>query len=493
MMNEIEQVEEKFGILDRVPVGVCVLRDDFIVLFWNSCLADWTKIPKGEIVGTNLGDRFVHLTQPKYLRRLKQIFEGGPPTIFSSQLHKYTIPIPLPDGEFRIQHTTVTPVPRLEGSGFYALLAIEDVTDLTRRIYDYRRMRDRALEEIEERKQAQEALHQKTIELSARHRELILLGEMNDLLQACLTVKEAYNVIAKSCKSLFPQVAGAVFMMNSPNNLLEVVASWGITFTSDKLFKPNECWALRRGRLHYVENMQEGLICQHLHENLLPSQYCCVPMMAQGKALGVLYLCAPEHQGITESIQLLAVTVAEHIALSLANLSLRETLHNQSIRDSLTGLFNRRYLDEALERELYQAALKQYALSVIMIDVDHFKQFNDRFGHEAGNEVLRQLGGFFQQHIRERDIACRYGGEEFTLILPQAPLAVTQKRAQELRDRVKLLSVEYDGQHIGQVTLSLGVASFPQHGTTSLALLEAADAALYRAKADGRDRVAIAS
>ncbi|HEY9836993.1 MAG TPA: PAS domain-containing protein, partial [Vampirovibrionales bacterium] len=109
-MNEIQKVEEKFGILDRVPVGACVLREDFIVLFWNSCLEDWTKIAKSEIVGKNLGDRFPHLIQPKYHHRLQQVFEGGPPTIFSSQLHKHLIPAPLPDGEFRIQHTTVTGV-----------------------------------------------------------------------------------------------------------------------------------------------------------------------------------------------------------------------------------------------------------------------------------------------------------------------------------------------------------------------------------------------
>lgn len=492
-MNEIQQVEEKFGILDRVPVGACVLRSDFIVLFWNSCLEDWTKIPKNEIVGKNLGDRFPHLTQPKYHHRLQQVFEGGPPTIFSSQLHKHLIPAPLPDGEFRIQHTTVTGVKSFDSQGFYALLAIEDVTDLTRRLHDYRSMRDRALEEIEERKQAQEALHQKTLELEVRQRELILLSEMSDLLQACLTIKEAYSAIAQSCKLLFPNIPGAVFIINSLNNLLDVVASWGITFSSQKVFAPNECWALRRGRVHFVGNMQNGLICQHLHPNLLPAEYCCVPMMAQGKALGVLYLCAPDKGPLSNTTQLLAMTVAEHIALALANLKLRETLHNQSIRDPLTGLYNRRYLEEALEREIYQAELKGYPLSLIMIDVDHFKEFNDTFGHEAGNQVLRHLGEFFQKNIRPTDIPCRYGGEEFTLILPDAPLSVTQERAQRLRKKIKLLQVEYAGQSLGCITLSLGVASFPQHGKTGLAVLRAADVALYQAKAAGRDRVVTAS
>lgn len=492
-MKEIQQVEEKFGILDRIPVGACVLRDDFIVLFWNSCLEDWTKIPKSEIVGQNLAQRFPHLSQPKYLRRLKQVFQGGPPTIFSSQLHKHLIPAPLPDGEFRIQHTTVTPVECLQGEGFYALLAIEDVTDLTRRIQDYRSMRDRALEEIEERKQAQEALHQKTIELEVRQRQLILLSEMSDLLQACLTVKEAYNAIAQCCKLLFPQVSGAVFTIASPNNLLDMVATWGIALTTHNVFAPHECWALRRGRIHFVSDLHKGLVCQHLQDKLLPAEYCCVPMMAQGQALGVLYLCATHKGQLTESTKVLAMTVAEHIALALANLKLRETLHNQSIRDPLTGLYNRRYLEEALDREVERAQLKGHPLSLMMIDVDHFKQFNDDFGHEAGDEVLRQLGQFFLKNIRETDIACRYGGEEFTLILPEAPLPVTQERAQHLRQKVKGLMMEFEGLQLPAIALSLGVAGFPEHGHTSSALMRAADVALYQAKADGRDRVIVAS
>lgn len=159
-MNDIKLALEKFGVLDRVPVGMCVLREDFVVLFWNSCLEDWTKIPRSEILGTNIIGHFPHLNQPKYSSRLKQIFEGGPPTIFSSQLHKYIIPAEISSGQLRIQQTTVTAVPTVNGVGFYALLAIQDVTDLTSRLQDYRKMRDQALEEIQERQRVEEALRE---------------------------------------------------------------------------------------------------------------------------------------------------------------------------------------------------------------------------------------------------------------------------------------------------------------------------------------------
>lgn len=491
MIDEIQQVEEKFGILDRMPVGACILRQDFIVLFWNKCLEDWTGISKHEIVGRNLGEHFPHLKQPKYASRLQQIFEGGPPTIFSSQLHKHIMPSPLPNGQLRIQHTTVTSVARLNGEGFYAIVAVEDVTDLTNRIHDYKLMRDTALVEIEDRKQAQEALYQKTKELEQRNFELTQLNQMSELLQACLTVDEACKVIAKFVGALFPNLNGGLFLIDPRKQLVEVAADWGDFLSSQRVFGVNKCWALRRGRPHLVANTHSCLLCQHLQKH--PSEYCCIPLMAQGEALGVLYLSSPESGRLVEAKYLLGVTITEHISLALANLKLRETLQNQSIRDPLTGLFNRRYMEEFLTREIQRAYRNQQPLGIMMLDVDHFKVFNDTFGHDAGDAVLRELGSFLKKNIRRSDIACRYGGEELTIILPEATLEVVQQRAEQLREGVKHLNVKHRGQFLGSITLSLGVACFPEHGLSGSAVLQAADVALYRAKREGRDRVIAAS
>lgn len=155
--------EETFKIIERVPICSCVLREDFTVLFWNTCLEEWTKIPRSPIVGRSLLAHFNHLNEPKNARRLQQIFEGGLPTIFSSQLHKYIIPSTLPDGQPRIQHTAVTAIPAENGTGFYALFSIEDVTDITRRIENYRRVRDRALEDVRVRQQAENALRESEV------------------------------------------------------------------------------------------------------------------------------------------------------------------------------------------------------------------------------------------------------------------------------------------------------------------------------------------
>ncbi len=188
----------------------------------------------------------------------------------------------------------------------------------------------------------------------------------------------------------------------------------------------------------------------------------------------------------------MAKTLADAIGLSLANLRLRERLRQQSIVDVLTGLFNRRYMEETLEREVRRCARAHQPLSVMMMDLDHFKEFNDRHGHAAGDILLSELGVFLRSHVRLEDVACRYGGEEFTLIFPDSSLESTAQRADLIRLGIESLRVEYGGGVIGPVTISIGVAAFPEHGIDGAEVLRCADEALYRAKREGRNRIAVA-
>jgi diguanylate cyclase (GGDEF)-like protein len=194
---------------------------------------------------------------------------------------------------------------------------------------------------------------------------------------------------------------------------------------------------------------------------------------------------------IQESHRQLARTVADSMSLALANIKLRLSLREQSIRDALTGLFNRRYMEESLDREIHRAVRHNVSVGIVMLDIDHFKRFNDTYGHPAGDVLLRELGRMLRIHIREADIACRYGGEEFTLILPEATLAVTEHRAEHIREAIKRIRVEVDGRTLPPVTVSAGVAVYPDHGLTGEDLLRAGDEALYRAKREGRDRVVV--
>jgi diguanylate cyclase (GGDEF)-like protein len=225
--------------------------------------------------------------------------------------------------------------------------------------------------------------------------------------------------------------------------------------------------------------------------------YLCVPMIAQSEAIGVLHVRQPDAvmtgetmlAWLSEPRQRLVVAIADHTALALANLRLRETLRNQSIRDPLTGLHNRRYMHEVLERELLRARRAEWSIGVLLLDLDKFKAVNDTYGHDAGDEVLKGVSRLLQSRLRAEDIVCRHGGEEFVVVLPQMPLESTLGRAEEIRQAVKGLSVAYRQHAIGPISTSIGAAAFPEHGSTITSLLEAADGALYRAKAQGGDRV----
>ncbi|MEB3309023.1 MAG: diguanylate cyclase [Snowella sp.] len=329
-------------------------------------------------------------------------------------------------------------------------------------------------------------------ELKQRNTEMMLLSEMNDFLQACLTVEEACKTITSFMRSLFPECSGSISVITNSRNRLKRLAYWGNELFSASNFHSNECWALRRGQLHWINHDHQHLTCQHIDPQQGLYESLCIPLIAQGDTLGLLYLCSRRPDRLNEMKQQLARTVAEQIGLAIANLNLRETLQHQSIRDALTGLYNRRYLEECLTKEIHRAERNSYSIGIIMLDIDHFKAFNDTLGHDAGDFVLKEIGLLLANMIRSSDTACRYGGEEMTLILPEADLEDTAKKAEELRTAIAQLRLNYNGQILQRLTASLGVACFPSQGTTGIAVLQAADAALYRAKAAGRNQVMLA-
>jgi diguanylate cyclase (GGDEF)-like protein len=332
--------------------------------------------------------------------------------------------------------------------------------------------------------------------LAARVSELDILNQMGEFLQACLTLDEAYGVIGRLAARFFPGDAGAVFAFAASRNVIEVMATWGAHPTADQaVFGPDQCWALRNGQPYVVADTAAGVLCQHLPDPV-PAAYLCVPLVAQGEALGVLYVGSPPGAAAgapaAADKQRRAEAVAAQLALALANVRLRERLRDQSIRDPLTGLFNRRYTQETLEREVHRTRRRQHPMAVLTLSVDGFKQLTDTFGHEAGDTVLRELAVLLQSHLRREDIACRFDGEEFVVVLPEASLAGAETVAEQLRILVTRSSIQYKEQALPSVTASIGVAAFPDHGLDGGALLEAANAALHRAKREGRDRVAVA-
>jgi diguanylate cyclase (GGDEF)-like protein/PAS domain S-box-containing protein len=351
-----------------------------------------------------------------------------------------------------------------------------------------------------ERKHA-EVLNQLVAELQLRTRQMSLLSEMGDLLEVCATTQEACAVVAKSVQKLLPDViSGTLYLFKSSRNLVEASIQWGNAGFSEALFSPDACWGLRRGQPHWNE-LAGGIDCAHLTST--PSNKClCVPMAGHGDMMGILHLefaneartkAEPASDSMEVVAQRLAATVAGQIALSLASLRLRETLRDQSIRDPLTGLFNRRFMEESLEREMQRGVRKNHPVSVLFIDLDHFKRFNDTFGHDAGDFVLRSVADLFKRLFRVDDVICRYGGEEFGIILPESSAENAVIRANAVREAAKKMDMRYKNRSLGMVTLSVGVATFPEHGDSSEELLKAADQCLYKSKAGGRDQVTLAA
>lgn len=465
--------EQQLRVIDSLFTFVAVLTPAGILIEANQALLATAGLQPKDVIGLPLTQTYWW----SYSTRVQTQMQTAIERVSLGECVRYDLKGRVGENQFITIDFALTPIFDATGKISYLIASGVDVTE--RQLV------------AAKRQQANEQLKDRLKELKQRNREISLLCKMNDVLQACLTVKEAYSCLAQLVQPLFPDLSGGIFI--DQNNLLVSVTNWGSPVLAQMTtFIPPDCWAVRQGKPYLVDDTDNGYQSKHLHHTM-PAESVCVPMIAQSTSAGVLYLFSQEKGSITPAKQQLAYTVAEQIALALANLKLRETLEHQSVRDPLTGLFNRRYMEESLFREMDRCDRKQQPLSLMMIDVDHFKRFNDTFGHDAGDKVLRELGKLLQRSVRACDIACRYGGEEFTLILPEASLSVTLERAEQIRDSVKQLDIDYCGQSLGMLTVSIGIACFPDCGQSGEALLKAADRALYQAKQQGRDRAIAAT
>jgi len=343
---------------------------------------------------------------------------------------------------------------------------------------------------------AHDELQRSVLELERRNQEMRLVGEMVELLESCRTLEEAYEVVTRRILHLLQDTSGALYMITPSRNMLEYVGRWGEpALEYDKTFDPEDCWALRRNKPHGMESETSDLICKHVEgANCAPGAYLCIPMVAHGEVMGLLHIrYANGNKNAKSIIANSAKAATEQLSLILANLRLRDTLRNQSIRDPQTGLFNRRYMEDSLDRELSRAERSGKPVVVAMLDIDHFKHLNDNYGHSAGDAVLRDWSNLLKSRFRGSDIVCRYGGEEFVIILPEISVDNARQRLEQLRQDLRRVVVRQDGQTIDGVTVSMGIAYYPIHGRTNQSLIQTADKALYRAKELGRDCIVTAS
>ena len=322
--------------------------------------------------------------------------------------------------------------------------------------------------------------------LRARGEVIELLGGMAHRMQAARTEEELAQVIHVFVPRVLPGIPGTLYAHNNSRNILLPIASWGGGAAVTEGFAPDTCWALRRGQSHTVPEPGADIVCGHIGD--AGAVYHCEPLLAGGEVIGTLHLKGR----IDAEHRFRLAVMAENIASALFNYRLQRGLREQSIRDPLTGLFNRRYLEESLRLEISRAARSGDPLSVVMCDVDHFKRFNDEFGHDAGDAVLQAVGAELRTRFRDGDVVCRFGGEEFTVIAPGSTPAALAERVEIIRRAIMDISLHQAGQALGSVSMSFGIAAWHfGDDPDGAALLQAADAALYRAKREGRNRVIV--
>lgn len=338
---------------------------------------------------------------------------------------------------------------------------------------------------VETAEQANAQLESTVTRIEADRVSTGALARFAGLLQACPTVEEAFRVSAHSLALILPDTAGTLYLLRNSRDHVEAMADWGAPTARPNQMGPQDCWSLRVGKS--FDSQAEALLCPHLTGSD-PAFRTCVPLRAQGMDLGVLVI---EHAKDWDHV-VLAEAAAEQLALAVANLRLRETLRTQSLRDPLTGLPNRRELEEALPREAARAERTAEPLTMLVLDIDHFKRFNDTYGHEAGDTVLQCFGRLLSETVRGEDLVVRLGGEEFVVLLPNTSAEAGAEHAERIRLRISQLTVEHHGQSLGNISASIGLATFRTHTHDIGQLLGLADAALYKAKSDGRNRVQVA-
>lgn len=340
---------------------------------------------------------------------------------------------------------------------------------------------------------AKQSIDKLTVERETIARELSQLGRYGNLLHGCTDLAEILQVSQQLLAQLLPGSAGTIYPLIDGEGLAEATHLWGIHIGNTKMQAHHrDCWSQQRKRIHLSHSDAPGSACAHIElpEGLDVLSSACIPLTAQGESLGWIYLSTSGHGSFPKLS--VAIAAAEQLALALANLKLRQHLRDLSVRDPLTGLFNRRYLTESLGREMTRCKRRNLPLSVMLLDLDHFKIFNDTLGHPAGDAMLMAFANLLKKSVRNEDIACRFGGEEFILIMPEMDMEVTISRANELLEATRKLEVMHDGQILPQITTSIGIAMFPLHSTDASKLITSSDNALYAAKNSGRDRYAIA-
>jgi diguanylate cyclase (GGDEF)-like protein len=344
---------------------------------------------------------------------------------------------------------------------------------------------------------SREKLERTLLQVENQSKEMVISNDMNNKLRSSGSMQETVSMALLYLKKILPFSSGVIYLMNHSKNYLEAVAEWNEPNVTEHIFTPDQCWGLRQGKIYFYINKDESMPCKHSEGESHIRSYVCMPLLALNEVVGVLHLQITNSHDMDqneiiklyENNNLMIQNIAGQISLSISNIKLYEVLKQRSTRDLLTGLYNRSYLSDTFERDVQRAKRNNTSIVVIMMDIDFFKNVNDTYGHEAGDAVLREVSKLLTRELRKSDIACRYGGEEFLIILYDTVFQDASERIEQLRQKISNLQFHFVA--LFSITVSFGVAMFPEDGNNSEELIKAADQALYVSKKTGRNKVTV--
>lgn len=335
-----------------------------------------------------------------------------------------------------------------------------------------------------------EELTTKNTELERHEKDMSMINNMNEKLQLCRDSIEANSIIKLTAEHLFGDFYGGLTITDTGGKQALVV-EWGNKKHLQTKFLSESCWGLRSGNKYLVDEHQKNLLCKHY--NAPPEGSYCIPLIIDNKSLGMINFNFLTDTSLTNYIMQLMTVFSDVVKLALANIQLQEKLQSEATRDPLTNLFNRRYLNETLLREFHRNSREKSSLCFAILDLDYFKNFNDTYGHEAGDIILKKIGTLLMSNIRESDIACRFGGEEFALVFINTTIDKILPSLEHIRKEVENTKIYFNNDLLPPITTSIGVAQAPEQGKTVSDIIRAADVGLYEAKKLGRNRIITAS
>lgn len=466
-------------VLNQMEQGIVVWSSDGICMLHNERIFQVLELGPQDIEVGMTRDRFLAATVAQQVITAERkvevegLFETGQPFHFDRNM---------PSGR------VISSFARPMRNGGY-VVTFTDVTQFRRDAADLAAAKVQA-EEAEEK--ARDMLTKE----QAWRAKAKALAELDEWLHCCNSLDELFNVVSHFMSKTLIDTQGELYIYSNSRDVLDGTCSWGGGHLHEHI-APDSCWALRRGRSYHYDATGFAFECTHVSDHPLVrtvENALCIPIVAHGDTVGLLHVTYPPGTGldIVQAGYELAVQCGEHISLAIANVRLRDELRDQSTRDPLTRLYNRRYFLDIMRSEHMMAARKNSQFSLLSFDADKFKTFNDNHGHDAGDMVLRAIGDKMQELFQHGETPCRFGGEEFSVLLPGADRTAAADLAEALRTTVEETTIRYGADELPRVTISIGVATYPDHGELPQDLLNAADRALYDAKAAGRNCVRIA-